>query len=106
MAVVLHITTDAEWRAAVVAGTRPLIKSPWIWTCYLRNALLATAAAISSRSGAVGQVAVLLLANADAGHTVPDRDQRFRDQRFRQQPYAYAFIMDRLGMKLRPVVKP
>jgi hypothetical protein len=29
-----------------------------------------------------------------------------RDQRFRQQAYAYAFIMDRLGMKLRPVVKP
>jgi hypothetical protein len=39
--------------------------------------------------------------SADAGHTVPDRDQPFR-----QQAYAYAFIMDRLGMKLRPVVKP
>ena len=49
----------------------------------------------------MGQAADPPPPNADAGHMVPDRDQRFR-----QQAYAYAFIMDRLGMKLRPVVKP
>jgi hypothetical protein len=66
---------------------------------------------IGCRSRALGKLPFLVPSTTLASSEVPDRDQRFRDQRFRdqrfrQQPYAYAFIMDRLGMKLRPIVKP
>lgn len=52
----------------------------------------------AARLVAAGAKDVLLFTNADAGHSVPDRTQRFR-----QAAYSYAFIMDRLGMKARPV---
>jgi prolyl oligopeptidase len=52
----------------------------------------------AARLLAAGDKDVLLLTNADAGHMVPERTQRFR-----QAAYSYAFIMDRLGMKPRPV---
>lgn len=55
----------------------------------------------AARLVAAGARDVLLFTNSDAGHSVPQREQRFR-----QAAYAYAFIMDRLGMKLRPVGKP
>jgi prolyl oligopeptidase len=42
---------------------------------------------------------VLLFTNPDAGHGIPNRDQRFRTR-----AYSWAFLMDRLGMKYRPVV--
>lgn len=53
----------------------------------------------AARLVAAGAKDVLLYTNADAGHSVPDRSQRFR-----QAAYSYAFIMDRLGMKPRPIV--
>ena len=52
----------------------------------------------AARLVAAGAKDVLLYTNADAGHSVPDRKQRFR-----QAAYAQAFIMDRLGMKPRAV---
>ena len=55
----------------------------------------------AARLVAAGARDVLLFTNSDAGHSVPQREQRFR-----QAAYAYAFIMDRLGMKLRPVARP
>jgi prolyl oligopeptidase len=48
----------------------------------------------AARLLAAGAKDVLLFTNADAGHSVPERMQRFR-----QAAYSYAFIMDRLGMK-------
>ena len=42
---------------------------------------------------------VLLYTNPDAGHGIPNRDQRFRTR-----AYSWAFLMDRLGMKYRPVM--
>jgi prolyl oligopeptidase len=47
----------------------------------------------AARLVAAGAKDVLLFTNSDAGHMVPERTQRFR-----QRAYAYAFIMDRLGM--------
>ena len=49
----------------------------------------------AARLLAAGARDVLLFTNADAGHSVPERTQRLR-----QAAYSYAFIMDRLGMKL------
>jgi prolyl oligopeptidase len=52
----------------------------------------------AARLLAAGAKDVLLYTNADAGHTIPDRSQRFR-----QQAYVLAFLMDRLHMPLRAV---
>jgi prolyl oligopeptidase len=52
----------------------------------------------AARLLAAGAKDVLLFTNSDAGHSVPERTQRFR-----QAAYSLAFIMDRLGMKPRPV---
>jgi prolyl oligopeptidase len=52
----------------------------------------------AARLLAAGAKDVLLFTNADAGHSVPERTQRFR-----QAAYAYAFLMDRLGMKPKSV---
>jgi prolyl oligopeptidase len=53
----------------------------------------------AARLIAAGAKDVLLFTNANAGHSVPERTQRIR-----QSAYALAFLMDRLGMTLRPVV--
>ena len=52
----------------------------------------------AARLLAAGATDVLLFTNADAGHSVPQRTQRIR-----QAAYSYAFIMDRLGMKVRSI---
>jgi prolyl oligopeptidase len=52
----------------------------------------------AARLVAAGARDVLLFTNSDAGHSVPERTQRFR-----QAAYSYAFLMDRLGMTARPV---
>jgi len=55
----------------------------------------------AARLEAAGAKDVLLLTNADAGHMIPNREQRLR-----QRALIMAFTFDRLGVKYKPVKSP